>query len=104
MGLKKGHTNNPTGRPKGAVNKASAAIRERITAFLDANFDQVQKDFQSPQLSVKDKLKFYTDLLPYAVPKLQATTLDINFDALTDEQLETIIQNLIKASADEHDK
>lgn len=102
MGLKKGQTNNPAGRPKGAVNKTSAAIRERITAFLDANFDQVQKDFESPELSVRDKLKFYTELLPYAVPKLQSTTLDINFETLTDEQLDTIIQNLIKASANEY--
>ena len=95
-------TNNPAGKPKGTVNKTSAAIRERITAFLEANFDQAQKHFQSPELSVKDKLKFYTDLLPYAVPKLQSSTLEVSFDSLSDEQLDAIIENLKKAAYNEH--
>ena len=104
MGLKKGTTNNPAGRPKGTINKSSAAIREKITAFLDDNFEQVQKDFESKELSVKDKLKFYTDLLPYAVPTLQSSTLEVSFDALPEEQLDAIIEQLKKSAYNEHNK
>ena len=38
-GLKKGQTNNPNGRPTGAVNKASANTKEIIANFYLSNKD-----------------------------------------------------------------
>jgi len=90
--MKKGKTNNPNGRPKGAKNKVTAPLREMITDFLNDNFDEVQSEFMN--LDPKDKLKVYTDLLQYAVPKLRSVEVKDEFDKLTDEQLDQIINEL----------
>jgi hypothetical protein len=44
------------GRPKGAKNKASGQIRDRIQDLFDDNFDKIQEDLES--LEAKDRLKF----------------------------------------------
>jgi len=92
MAYKPGETGNPSGRPKGAKNKVPNKLREDIIAFLGEEFVNIKKDFKD--LESKDKLKFYTDLLQYGLPKLQATSMDINFEDLTDEQLDEIIERL----------
>ncbi len=101
MGLKKGQTNNPAGRPAGVPNKASGELRQSINDFLEKNFSQVQKDMA--KLAPKDRIKFYIDLLAFGLPKLQSTSLDIDFERLTDEQLDFIIENL-KKSANEQER
>lgn len=45
-GLKKGQTNNPNGRPVGAVNKASASVKEIIADFLLTDDDKINKNAQ----------------------------------------------------------
>lgn len=104
MGLKKGQTNNPAGRPKGAKNKVGEELRETIAAFLQENFERVQKDFRSNKLSRRDRLRFFADVLPYVVPKLQSTTMDLNFDGMTDQQLDQIIERLIKTANGQEDE
>lgn len=91
--FKKGESGNPEGRPKGSVNKVTKPLRESITAFLDENFDEVVKMWQGMSPG-RDKLNFFRDLLKYAVPQLQSTELKTDFDALTDEQLDHIINEL----------
>lgn len=95
MGLKPGMTNNPTGRPKGGANKVSKELRESITNFLELNFTTLKSDFK--KLSPKERVKSYTDLLQFAVPKLQSTSLDIDFERLDDDQLDEIIDRLKQA-------
>ena len=73
MGLKKGMTNNPNGRPKGAINKSTVELRQRITDFLNENWETVQKDWKS--LDTKDRLRFYEKMLQYKLPLLQRTEL-----------------------------
>ncbi len=94
MAFEKGNSGNPSGRKPGAKNKVNMELRERITAFLNGNFDTVAEDFKN--LSAKDKLKFYTDLLQYGVPKLQATSTEVDFDNMTEEQLDYIINQLLE--------
>lgn len=93
-GLKPGNTNNKNGRPKGTINKINKELREKINDFLDGNFEKVKADFL--KLEPKDRLKFYTELLPYSIPKLQAGTLDIalDFDSMTEQDLDKIIEKL----------
>lgn len=88
----KGQTGNPTGRPKGAKNKVSKGLREAMTDFLNSEFVKLEKDF--PLLSPRDRMKFFTDLLPYVMPRLQTTSLAIDFEKMTDEQLSEIIVQL----------
>jgi len=65
------------GRQKGTPNKTNSSIRQRISQFVEENFDEAVaawKEIDDP----KDKLKAYTDLCTYAVPKLQAVQVEAN--------------------------
>lgn len=85
------------GKPKGAVNKITGDLRSRITDFLSGEFESIKEDFK--KLDPKDKIKFFVDLIQYSVPKLQAVQLESEFDKLTDEQLQQIIDELLKRKA-----
>ncbi len=84
------------GKPKGAKNKKTLKLRETITNFLDNNFKVIVEDFK--KLDPKDRAKLYVDLLPYSISKLQSMTMDIQFENLSDQQLDEIIEKLKKAS------
>lgn len=83
------------GRPKGAKNKASGQIRDKIQALFDDNFETIQEDLES--LEAKDRLKFMTDLMPYLLPKLQSTTYSqkIDLDSMTEEDLDLLINRIV---------
>jgi hypothetical protein len=81
------------GKPKGAKNKIHGDLRDRISEFLSGEFVSVIADFK--MLDSKDKLKFYTDLLQYGLPKLQATSLEIDIDNITEESIDKIIDRLL---------
>lgn len=98
MGLQKGQTNNPAGRPAGVPNKASGELRQLINDFLEKNFSQVQKDML--KLQPKDRVRLYIDLLSFGLPKLQSASLEIDYSQMTEEQLDHIIESL-KQSANE---
>jgi len=93
MPFKTGISGNPNGRPNGTPNKATGSIRQRINAFLSDNWEQMEKDFEA--LEPKDRLLFYEKLMQYGVPKLQSTSLSTNYDLMTDEQLNFIIEKLL---------
>ena len=92
MGLKKGQTNNYNGRPTGSINKLCKPLRQSITEFLENNFAEVVSEWS--KLEGKDKLNFYRDLLKFAVPTLQATEFKTDFEKMTDEQLDRVINEL----------
>lgn len=94
MAFIKGMSGNISGRPKGAKNKAGEDLRKLLSDFLEKRFESIINDFES--LEPKDRIKVYTDLLQYGLPKLQAVSNDLNFESLTDEQLDEIIDRLIK--------
>lgn len=92
MAFEKGKTGNPDGRPKGSLNKNTSKLREAISCFLTDNFDSIVNDFQ--ELSPKDRVKFYCDLLNYNLPKVQSIQMETDFDRLSDSQLDTIMKEL----------
>ena len=78
------------GKPKGAKNKINQDLRDKISLFLNDEFEEVVTDFR--KLEPKDRLKFYTDLLQYGLPRLQATSLEIDLDKMDEEQLDVILE------------
>ncbi len=100
MAFKKGNSGNPKGRPKGSQNRAGGKLREVISDFLENRFEDVVNDFE--QLEPKDRIKVYTDLLQYGVPKLQAVTNSVEFENMTDEQLDALFEKLLKSTSNEN--
>jgi hypothetical protein len=94
MPFKKGQSGNKAGKPKGATNKATTDLRKWINQFIDNNREQIQKDWKD--LEPKDRLVMFEKLLKYSLPTLQATSMDLSFEKLTDEQLDEIINRLKK--------
>lgn len=72
MGMPKGRTGNPNGRPVGAVNKSTALAREAIARFIDGNMDRVLQWIEEIE-DPKDRVKCVNDLLEYHIPKLART-------------------------------
>ncbi len=54
------------GRKKGATNKISALMKEKIQLFIESNFETIQKDFDN--VDAKDRLIIFERLLKYVIP------------------------------------
>ena len=62
------------GRPKGVPNKSTAAAREAIAAFVDANAEKLQDWLDEIAAdSPKDAFNAFLALVEYHVPKLART-------------------------------
>lgn len=92
MPIPKGITNNPNGRPKGSQNKATGDLRQWLTDFVLGQREQILQDWQS--LAPKDRIIMFEKLMRFVLPTLQATTLQTDFERLTDMQLDDIINEL----------
>lgn len=90
MGLKKGQTNNPRGRPAGTPNKVSTGVKMRIREFFDAHWGEMSGVWS--ELSAKDKATLMINLLPYLEAKLQSVEMsgEINVSRLDETQLDEI--------------
>ena len=94
--FQKGQSGNPSGRPKGSKNKASAEIKELIERMITGNAKDLERTFKT--LRGKDKIKAMTDLLPYTVPKLQSTSLEVEIENLSDDQLDELYNRIINSA------
>ena len=53
------------------------------------------------EVAAKRKVRLFTDLLPYVVPRMSNIDLDMNFDKLSEEDLNRIVDRLLNANRDE---
>jgi hypothetical protein len=92
MGQRKGQTGNPNGRTKGTPNRITGTLREKIQQIVESNIDLIQSDIDS--LEAKDRLQIIEKLMSYCIPKLTAQSVDIDFNQLSDIQLNSIINSI----------
>jgi len=97
--MEKGHTNNPNGRPKGSPNKLTSDMRGWLTAIIDKNRKQMEKDLKA--LEPKERLQMLEKLMQYVIPKQQAVSADIDISKLSDDQIDTIVERMTKGIDDD---
>lgn len=85
---------NRSGRPPKAINKIARPVKESIAEFLNEKFEELPRIWA--QLKPMEQARLIVDLMPYVVPKLQATTLDgnINLSGLSEAELDQIALKL----------
>ena len=82
------------GRQKGTPNKVTASIKDWLSELIDNNRKQVERDVK--QLEPKERLQVLEKLMQYVIPKQQAVSAKVDFEKLTDEQLDTLVSELTK--------
>jgi hypothetical protein len=92
MGLSKGMTNNPNGRPKGIPNKSPNDLRQWVGEFIEGQREQIVMDWKT--LEPKDRIIMFEKLMRFVLPTLQANTVQTDFERLPDDQLDYIINEL----------
>lgn len=97
--MEKGKTNNPNGRPKGTPNKITQDVRQWLSTVIDKNRRQMERDLKA--LEPKERLQMLEKLMQYVIPKQQAVSAEVDFSTLTDDQLNTIVNQLTKDIDDE---
>lgn len=88
-----GKTNNPNGRPRGKPNRITGEMRSWIQQLINDNKNQLENDLQA--LEPKDRWQIIERLLNYCIPKQSAVDADIKLNALTDEQLDQVVSQII---------
>lgn len=83
MRFQKGVSGNPKGRKKGALNKSTNQVRDILTKAHANNFDLIMQ--QINEMTLKERLQFNRDILPYIAPKL--SNIAIKEDAMTYDEM-----------------
>jgi hypothetical protein len=81
------------GRKPGTPNKVTGNMRVQVGNFLSKNWYKVQKDFN--KLEPKEKLFFIEKLLKYTTPALSSLEAKIDYEKLSDEDLDLLIDKLL---------
>ncbi len=80
------------GRVKGTPNIITADIRAKINAIVEKQVDNIETDLMA--LEPKERLMIVEKFLSYCLPKLQAQSFEIDFQNLSEQQLDQIINQL----------
>ena len=92
MPFYKGKSGNAAGRKAGSTNKLPVFHREFIQTLLDGQQERIAAELS--QLQGKDYFATVNALIEYILPKLQRTEIISEYDRLSDDQLDRIINEL----------
>jgi len=73
-------------------NTITADLRMKINAIVEKQIDSIEQDLLS--LEPMQRLQIVEKLISYCVPKLQAQSFEIDFQNLSEQQLDVIINQL----------
>ena len=82
------------GRAKGTPNRITASVKDWIFQVIDKNRLQMEKDIEA--LEPKEPLQVLEKLMQYVIPKQQAVSANFDISRLSDEQLNTLVEELTK--------
>lgn len=82
------------GRVKGTPNKVTYSLKEWITSLIDKQRTQIEQDLHA--LEPKERLQMIEKLMQYVIPKQAAQQVKLDFDSLTDAQLEQLVNEMTK--------
>ncbi|HPQ79426.1 MAG TPA: hypothetical protein PLG47_03180 [Candidatus Dojkabacteria bacterium] len=82
------------GRMKGTPNKVTGNIKVWLTEVIDNNRKQIIRDLKA--LEPKERLQMIEKFMQYTVPKMQSVQAEIDFDSLSEEQVDNIIKAITK--------
>jgi hypothetical protein len=88
----KGKTNNPAGRPAGKPNKVTYDMREALRTILEAEIKTLPGLLK--KMNPEKRADVLAKLLQYVAPKMQNVEMQTEFDKMSDEQLDYIIEKL----------
>ncbi|GAB6013378.1 DUF5681 domain-containing protein [Viscerimonas tarda] len=89
MAQPKGKTGNPNGRPKGSPNRTTTEVRQWLSRLIEKNRRQIERDLKA--IEPKDRLLILEKFMSYTVPKMQSIQAQVDFNNLTDEQLDNLV-------------
>jgi len=67
------------GRAKGTPNKTTSTVKEWLTALVDNNRKQIEKDLKA--MEPAERVKLIAQLLNFIVPKQQAVSVEASIQA-----------------------
>jgi uncharacterized protein (UPF0305 family) len=82
------------GRRLGTPNKVTSNLRVWLEKLINKNRLQIERDIKS--LDPKERLMVFEKFMQYTIPKMQSVQTTIDFNHLTDEQLDNVINELTK--------
>jgi hypothetical protein len=88
-----GQSGNPAGRPKGAKNKIVKPLKAEIETFLSEQWPQIQTDFHS--LEPKERIQMFERLARFVLPQPRETDMKINFNELSDAEIDSVINRML---------
>lgn len=95
MAPKKGISNNPNGRPRGAKNKVSRSAKELLSGFITKKLERIEELYTV--LEPRDQARLISSLMGFVMPKMTEVSLEneisfllANIGKLNDEQLDRL--------------
>jgi hypothetical protein len=87
------------GRGPGVPNRVTSSVRTWLSGFVNNNLDLIESDFK--KLQPKDRVQVFERLLQYVLPKQAAVEAQIDFNTLTEGQIDNIICSINETLTDE---
>jgi hypothetical protein len=87
------------GKPKGAINKATRAYKERVEWVLGMLDETLEADLKA--MRAADKVKLWLDLQEFVRPKLQRMNLDLT---PADDAVSKIVFEVIRSKPEDRSK